>query len=125
MQIKELIVGIPALLFIFWVFAAPVPQERIQRVCEPIHWVGNVATSTTALSAEKHTATTVRWSDKLNYSCQYTVWRLFYQEEYNKAVQEGLVVPADGVKQASDAADAEKTTTLPAQAEQVAAPESK
>lgn len=96
MQIKELLLGIPVLIFIFWVFSAPLPSERIVRVCEPIHWVGNLATSTTALSAEQHTDTTVRWSDKMNYSCQYMVWRLFYQEEYNKALKAGLIQPTDG-----------------------------
>lgn len=111
MQLKELILGVPVLMFILWVFSAPVPQQRIVRVCEPIHWVGNVATSTTALATEQHTETTVRWSDKMNYSCQYMVWRLFYQEDYNKAVAAGLVKPeqqasapvADAPKQASGA----------------------
>lgn len=91
MQIKEILVGIPILFFVFWIFTAPLPQERISRVCEPIHWVGNLATSTTALSSVKHTETSARWSDKLNYSCQYLIWRLFYQDDYNKAIADGLV----------------------------------
>lgn len=98
MQIKELLLGLPILFFVIWVFAASSPQGRISRGCEPINWVGNVATSTTALSAESHTATTARWSDKLNYSCQFMVWRLFYQEDYNKAVAAGLVKPARNEK---------------------------
>lgn len=93
MQIKELLLGIPVLIFVLWVFSAPLPSERIERVCQPIHWVGNLAVSTTALSADKHTETSVRWSDKLNYSCQYMVWRLFYQDEYNKALAAGLITP--------------------------------
>jgi hypothetical protein len=91
MQIKEIILGLPVLCFIWWVFAAPVPQQRIERVCEPVHWVGNLATSTTALATAQHTDTSVRWTDKLNYSCQYLVWRLFYQDDYNAAVAAGLV----------------------------------
>lgn len=91
MQIKEMLIGIPILFFVFWIFTAPLPQERISRVCEPIHWVGNLATSTTALSSAKHTETSARWSDKLNYSCQYLIWRLFYQDDYNKAIEAGLV----------------------------------
>lgn len=97
-QIKELLIGIPVLFFIFWVFTAPVPEERIVRACEPINWVGNLATSTTALSKEDHTLTAARWSDKLNYSCRYIIWRLLYQDEYLKAVQEGRVVPVAGEK---------------------------
>lgn len=91
MQIKELLLGIPVLFFVFWIFTAPLPQERISRVCEPIHWVGNLATSTTALSSAKHTESSARWSDKLNYSCQYLIWRLFYQDDYNNAIKAGLI----------------------------------
>lgn len=106
MQIKEILVGIPILFFVFWIFTAPLPQERISRVCEPIHWVGNVATSTTALSSAQHTETSARWSDKLNYSCQYLIWRLFYQEDYNKAIAAGLVAAP-----AADATVAPATVT--------------
>lgn len=91
MQIKEILISIPLVIFIFWVFSAPLPQARIERVCEPIQWVGNLATSTTALSSERHTGTAMRWSDKLDYSCQYLIWRLFYQDDYNKALAEGRV----------------------------------
>ncbi|GBG14399.1 TonB-dependent receptor [Novimethylophilus kurashikiensis] len=98
MQIKELLFGVPILFFIIWIFAAPVPQDRISRACEPINWVGNVATSTTALSAESHTATTARWSDKLDYSCQFLIWRLFYQADYNKAIAAGLIKPAPSMQ---------------------------
>lgn len=107
-QVKEILLGIPLVIFVFWVFAAPLPSERIVRVCEPIHWAGNLVTSTTALASEKHTDTSVRWSDKLNYSCQYMVWRLLYQEDYNKAVAAGLVKNQDAGKQAPAAVDAAK-----------------
>lgn len=124
MQIKEILLGVPILVFVFWVFAAPLPQNRIERGCAPITWVGNVATSTTALSSENHTSTTVRWSDKLNYSCQYMVWRLFYQEDYNRAVAAGEVAPAADAKQAQDAPTVEKQTTLPSPSKEVSAPAS-
>lgn len=122
-SIKEILIGIPILIYVFWVFTAPMPASRIERFCEPINWVGNVATSTTALSAEGHTTTTVRWSDKLNYSCKYMVWRLFYQEAYNKAVESGLIKPVEGAQQADDAPTTEKTTTLPGQSPKVSKPE--
>ncbi|MBU9199792.1 hypothetical protein KTD31_00065 [Burkholderia multivorans] len=93
-QVKEILLGIPLVIFVFWVFAAPLPSERIVRVCQPIHWVGNLATSTTALASQSSTGTSARWSDKLNYSCQYMVWRLLYQEDYNKAVAAGLITPS-------------------------------
>lgn len=95
LNVKELLLGIPVLVFVLWVFSAPIPQQRIERFCQPINWVGNVATSSTALTSEGHTETAVRWNDKLTYSCKYMVWRLFYQEAYNQAVKEGRVVPVN------------------------------
>lgn len=93
MQIKEILMGIPLLMFVFWVFIAPVPQDRIDRVCSPIQWVGNLTTSLTALSTEKHTETAVTWADKLDYSCQFLIWRLIYQDDYNQAIKDGLIQP--------------------------------
>src|SRR5690554_4729251 len=102
MQIKELILGIPVLMFVLWIFMAPLPQQRIERACSPIEWVGNVATSSTALTTQDNTATAMKWSDKLNYSCQYMIWRLFYQKQYNEAVQKGLVKPDQSQVQAGE-----------------------
>ncbi len=93
MQIKELLFGIPLLLFVVWIFLAPTPSTRIERACEPINWVGNLATSTTALTKEDSTATAATWSAQLNYSCQYMIWRLFYQEDYNAAIRAGRIKP--------------------------------
>lgn len=98
MQIKELLLWVPVLFFVVWVFIAPSPEMRIQRTCEPINWVGNMATSTTALANEKHTQNSARWSDKLNYSCQYLIWRLLYQDDYLKAVEEGRVIEGEDGK---------------------------
>ena len=118
-QVKEILFGIPLVIFVFWVFAAPLPSERIVRVCQPIHWAGNLVTSTTALASEKHTDTSVRWSDKMNYSCQYMVWRLLYQEDWTKAVAAGQVKPAEGTPagtaatQAAKTAEAEKPPVTP------------
>lgn len=96
LDVKELLIGIPVLVFSLWIFAAPLPQVRIERGCQPINWIGNMATSTTALATEGHTETAVRWNDKLTYSCQYMIWRLFYQEAYNQAIKEGRVVAVTG-----------------------------
>ena len=113
MQIKELLIGLPILGFVIWVFMAPFPQDRIARSCQPINWVGNVATSTTALSSADNTKSTARWSDKLNYSCQYMVWRLFYQDDYNKAVAQGLIQPQQPVATTQAPAKAQDEQLLP------------
>ncbi|MBK3779937.1 hypothetical protein G3A43_06690 [Paraburkholderia aspalathi] len=104
MSIKEILLGIPVLMFVWWVFTAPVPQQRIERVCEPINWVGNLGTSATALATDTHTGTAERWSSKLDYSCQYMIWRLFYQKDYNAAVAAGLIAAPASEASAADAA---------------------
>jgi len=93
LQVKELLIGIPLLMFILWVFIAPLPEQRIERVCAPITWVGNLTTSTTALTKKNHTDTAATWADKLDYSCQYLIWRLIYQKDYNEAIKAGLIKP--------------------------------
>lgn len=95
MQIKELLLSLPLLVFVLWIFMAPVPQQRIERACSPIGWVGNLTTSTTALTKEEHTMTAQTWADKLQYSCEYLIWRLFYQKDYNQAIQDGLITPPE------------------------------
>lgn len=93
MQIKELLLSLPLLVFVLWIFIAPVPEQRMERFCAPIGWVGNLTTSTTALTKEEHTATAQSWADKMQYSCEYLLWRLFYQKDYNQAIEDGLIVP--------------------------------
>lgn len=83
------IFGLAILGFIVWAFATSNPAERIDRVCRPVAWGGNVATSVAALTTAKYQENVNNLFSKVNYGCQYTVWRLFYQKEYN-AYQEQL-----------------------------------
>ena len=114
MSIKEILLGIPVLMFVWWVFTAPVPQQRIERVCEPINWVGNIGTSATALATDTHTSTAERWSDKLDYSCQYMIWRLLYQKDYNAAVAAGLIAAPASDADAASASVAVSSASAPA-----------
>lgn len=75
--------GLLFLAFVAWIILATTPTKRIDHACRPIHWVGNVITSGAALAVPTQQQTIQRWFDKLEYGCQYTTWRLFYQEEYN------------------------------------------
>lgn len=75
--------GLLFLAFVAWIILATTPTKRIEHACRPIHWVGNVITSGAALAVPTQQQTIQRWFDKLEYGCQYTTWRLFYQEEYN------------------------------------------
>jgi len=41
--------GFSLFIFIGWIFLAPTAQGRLQRSCQPVHWVGNVFVSMAAL----------------------------------------------------------------------------
>jgi len=98
--------GLLFLAFVAWIVLAASPTQRIENACRPVHWVGNVVTSGSALALPKQQVTVQRWFDKIEYGCQYTVWRLFYQEAYNEWVRAEEEARA---KAAADAAAASKT----------------
>lgn len=76
--------GLTFLAFILWIFFLSAnPNDRIKRVCAPVGWVGNVTVSLSALIVPSYQAGTQKWFHKFNYSCEYLVWRLFYQADYN------------------------------------------
>jgi hypothetical protein len=79
--------GLVFLAFVVWIFFAADGQARIARTCRPLLWTGNIATSLTAFAVPSGTDSVQKWSNKLDYGCRYTVWRLIYQDDYNKAIQ--------------------------------------
>lgn len=80
--------GILFLAFVAWVFLAGNPNSRIENFCRPVGWTGNVVTSLTALVLPDQQTKVQGWFDKLEYGCRYMTWRLFYQETYNKWLEE-------------------------------------
>lgn len=79
--------GLLFLAFVVWIFMAGDGSTRIARGCRPIAWGGNVVVSLTALALPNQQSGVKRWVDKVEYGCQYTAWRLFYQDDYNKALE--------------------------------------
>lgn len=75
--------GLLFLVFVGWVFLAGTPQGRIQNVCRPIGWTGNVVVSLSALVVPDQQSRLQGYFKQFEYGCQFTTWRLFYQEEYN------------------------------------------
>ena len=78
--------GLVFLGFVAWVILASNPQIRMARACEPVLWTGNIAASLTAFASADGASSVQKWGDKLDYGCRYTLWRLFYQSAYNKAM---------------------------------------
>lgn len=74
--------GILFLAFVAYIFVAPNPSVRIERVCKPVPVTGNVIVSMSALILPQHQSTVQGWVSKFDYGCQYIVWRMVYQKEY-------------------------------------------
>lgn len=108
--------GILFLIFVGWIFIPGQPDTRIAHACRPVGWSGNVVTSLASLVLPAQQARTQHWFDKFEYGCQYTVWRLIYQDEYNtwlakqksnpagKPAGEGAKPPAPPARSASGTA---------------------
>lgn len=95
------IIGLGLLFFILWIFMGGDASDRLERGCKPVAWAANVVGSVAALGAPKYQNTVQQWGDNLNYSCEFTGWRLFYSADYAKWVADqqaaGLnAAPASG-----------------------------
>jgi len=90
--------GILALVFFTWVFIASADQERLERGCRPVQWLGSFVESITDLTVPKYSPTVDGWIDSAEYGCQYMVWRLFYEDAWvldqTKKAQEKEIIDA-------------------------------
>lgn len=84
--------GLILLGWIVWIMTGTA-AERLERACSPVGWTGNVTVSLAALATPAHQASVQKLFDKGTYGCQYIVWRLFYQGDYQKAQ---LAIKKDG-----------------------------
>ena len=83
MKHHELLWGSAIVAFIAWVLLAPNASMRINRVCRPLHWASSGVVSLTALTAPKYEADAQDGGNRVVYGCEYSIWRLFYQKDYD------------------------------------------
>lgn len=76
------------MVFVAWVFIADGGEQRITRACKPIDWGGVIVESITDLTLPEYSRTVDGWMDSAEFSCQYTVWRLFYEAQWVDANEE-------------------------------------
>jgi hypothetical protein len=77
--------GLATILFVFlvgWIFLADNGRGRIERSCVPIQWAGTVVESIVDLTIPKYSSIVDEGVDSTEYSCQYVIWRIFYEKEY-------------------------------------------
>ncbi len=80
------IVGFAMMAWIGWIAVVTSAKERMERTCAPVVWTGKVGVSIAMLAdtSEKAAKSTADWFDGANYGCQYTLWRLFYEDDWKK-----------------------------------------
>lgn len=100
--------GILFLVFVGWIFLPGQPNDRIAHACRPIGWTGNVVVSVSSLVLPNNQQVVQRWFDKFEYGCQYTTWRLIYQDDYNKEQAALKEAAAGGKPKAEKPAKVEK-----------------
>lgn len=98
--------GLLFLGFVAWIFVTANPEERIERVCRPVGWGGNVVVSLSALAAPDEEKVVQGWFNKLEYGCRYMTWRLIYQTAWNQAVSTQKTDAASAANGASGASAA-------------------
>ena len=90
------------IVFAGWIFIASSDQERLVRACKPTQWVGGLAVSIVDLTAPKYSSTADGWITSLEYSCQYMLWRLFYEDawlKYQEQAKENIYEAIEQTKQ--------------------------
>lgn len=76
------------MVFVGWIFIADSGETRLTRACKPIDWAGVVFESVTDLTLPQYSPNVDRWMDSAEFSCQYTIWRLFYEDKWLEATDQ-------------------------------------
>lgn len=73
------------------IFIVTSPADRMEKACAPVTWLGSIATSMSMLfNVDDKTIFKTREMFRSGaYGCKFTVWRLFYEDEW-KAEQAAI-----------------------------------
>lgn len=109
----EIVFGL-FLIWMAWIFIGGTGQQKLDRACRFNEWTGNLVTSLAELSFPSTTKQVQYFWQRIDYGCEYTLWRLIYEDDYKAAVaaQEAAAVPVAG-----GAPSAQQGTQASAQAE--------
>jgi len=79
-------IGVGILAWVLWAGVVTSAKERMERACAPVTWVGKIGVSFAMLadSSEKSAKVTSDWFEGANYGCQFTLWRVFYEDDWKK-----------------------------------------
>jgi hypothetical protein len=73
--------------WVVWVAFTSSPAERLERSCAPTIWVGKLSTSVAMLADDSggSVAPMRDWFERTNYGCKFTLWRVFYEEDWKRS----------------------------------------
>lgn len=97
-MMKGSLFGVLFVVFAVWIVLAQGSTARIERACEPVNWIGNIAVSITALSGAntKNQDSVQGVINQFNYGCRYSIWRLFFEKEYLQSLKDKEAAERDG-----------------------------
>lgn len=80
------LIGLAILGWVVSIAVVTSPHERLQKTCAPVTWTGKLGVSFAMLTADSETSArhVQNWFDGATYGCEYTVWRLFWEEDWKK-----------------------------------------
>jgi len=61
------------------------PQERIDRACTPVLLADRAMSSSMQLINESWGVSTHNAFEDVHFGCRFVVWRVFYEQDWNKA----------------------------------------
>lgn len=78
------ITGVAITAWIGGIFIAGNPADRMDRTCKPVIWTGNITASLTMLaSGDPAWTRNVKSSfERADYGCKFSIWRLFYEDDF-------------------------------------------
>lgn len=77
------------LVFAFWISFASDPHARFDRACAPVDKFGNFVTSFIGLFFDRDwAAANDAWFERADYGCEYMLWRLWYEDDYQQQLQD-------------------------------------
>lgn len=74
------------IVFVIWFLSASSVKQRVERVCRPAYWFGNLWVSVAELGGRPEGVSAMtKMRDDLDYGCRHVIWKQFYYEDWLRA----------------------------------------
>jgi hypothetical protein len=83
-MMKGVVFTVICFVWIFWCLFSNNPYTRLDRACKPIEKTGNVTTSVALMFSQKAAQATNKTFMHIDYGCEFTLWRLFYEKDWKE-----------------------------------------